>query len=150
MNEKWYELTPEQIAKKFDSNIISGISEASAAERLKTYGENSLYTESRSLYKNNLRHILTDLTVLLLIFTALISTAFNQNISAFVIICIIALNVTAAVTAFVKSKEILRDTSIKAGPYVKVVRDGKTIFYSLADSHVATIMNQGLEHVTEE
>ena len=48
------------------------------------------------------------------------------------------------------SKEILRDTSIKAGPYVKVVRDGKTIFYSLADSHVATIMNQGLEHVTEE
>ena len=128
MNEKWYELTPEQIAKKFDSNIISGISEASAAERLKTYGENSLYTESRSLYKNNLRHILTDLTVLLLIFTALISTAFNQNISAFVIICIIALNVTAAVTAFVKSKEILRDTSIKAGPYVKVVRDGKTIF----------------------
>lgn len=66
--------------------------------------------------------------MLLLIFTALISTAFNQNISAFVIICIIALNVTAAVTAFVKSKEILRDTSIKAGPYVKVVRDGKTIF----------------------
>lgn len=128
MNEKWYELTPEQIAKKFDSNIISGLSEASAAERLKTYGENSLYTESRSLYKNNLRHILTDLTVLLLIFTALISTAFNQNISAFVIICIIVLNVSAAVTAFVKSKEILRDTSIKAEPYVKVVRDGKTIF----------------------
>lgn len=26
----------------------------------------------------------------------------------------------------------------------------KTIYYSLADSHVATIMNQGLEHVTEE
>ena len=33
---------------------------------------------------------------------------------------------------------------------VKFRRDGKTIFYSLTDSHVATIMNQGLEHVTEE
>ena len=33
---------------------------------------------------------------------------------------------------------------------VKFRRDGKTIYYSLADSHVATIMNQGLEHVTEE
>ena len=28
-------------------------------------------------------------------------------------------------------------------------REGKTIYYSLADSHVATIMNQGLEHVCE-
>ncbi len=128
MNEKWYELTPEQIASKLDSNISSGLSAAKAAERLKTDGENSIYTESRSLYKNNLRHILTDLTVLLLIFTAVISTAFNQNISALVIICIIALNVTAAVTAFIKSKEILRDIGIKAGPYVKVVRNGKIIF----------------------
>lgn len=30
---------------------------------------------------------------------------------------------------------------------VKFRRDGKTIYYSLADDHVATIMNQGLEHV---
>lgn len=32
---------------------------------------------------------------------------------------------------------------------VKFRRDGKTIYYSLADDHVATIMNQGLEHVCE-
>ena len=39
---------------------------------------------------------------------------------------------------------------LKQMSLVKFRRDGKTIFYSLADSHVATIMNQGLEHVTEE
>ena len=39
---------------------------------------------------------------------------------------------------------------LKQMSLVKFRRDGNTIFYSLADSHVATIMNQGLEHVTEE
>ena len=39
---------------------------------------------------------------------------------------------------------------LKQMSLVKFRRDGKTIFYSLADSHVETIMNQGLEHVTEE
>ena len=39
---------------------------------------------------------------------------------------------------------------LKQMSLVKFRRDGKTINYSLADSHVATIMNQGLEHVTEE
>ena len=128
MNEKWYEFTPEQIASKLGSDISRGISASAAAERLKTNGDNRIYTESQSIYKNNLSHIMTDLTVLLLIFTAVISTAFNQNISAIVIICIILLNITAAVTAFIKSKEILRDISMKSSPYVKVVRDGKTIF----------------------
>lgn len=36
---------------------------------------------------------------------------------------------------------------LKQSALVKFRRDGKTIYYSLADDHVATIMNQGLEHV---
>ena len=28
-------------------------------------------------------------------------------------------------------------------------RDGKTVFYSLADDHVKTIINQGMEHILE-
>lgn len=36
---------------------------------------------------------------------------------------------------------------LKQMSLVKFRRDGKTIYYSLADMHVATIMNQGLEHV---
>lgn len=38
---------------------------------------------------------------------------------------------------------------LKQSALVKFRRDGKTIYYSLADDHVATIMNQGLEHVCE-
>lgn len=39
--------------------------------------------------------------------------------------------------------------ALKNTRLVKARRDGKTVFYSLADSHVRTIIDQGLEHVTE-
>ncbi|HAJ97498.1 MAG TPA: transcriptional regulator [Ruminococcus sp.] len=38
---------------------------------------------------------------------------------------------------------------LKQGRLVKSRREGKTIFYSLADSHVKTIFYHALEHVTE-
>jgi len=38
---------------------------------------------------------------------------------------------------------------LKQAALVKSRRDGKSIYYSLADDHVATIMQQGLEHVCE-
>ena len=36
---------------------------------------------------------------------------------------------------------------LKQAHLVKSRREGKTIYYSLADDHVMTIMAQGLEHV---
>ena len=38
---------------------------------------------------------------------------------------------------------------LKKNKLVKSRREGKTIFYSLADGHVRTIIDQGVEHVTE-
>jgi Predicted transcriptional regulators len=40
--------------------------------------------------------------------------------------------------------------ALKNARLVKARRDGKTVFYSLADSHVRTIIDQGIDHVTEE
>lgn len=39
--------------------------------------------------------------------------------------------------------------SLKQSKLVKYRREGKTIFYSLADNHVYTIINQGMEHIAE-
>ena len=38
---------------------------------------------------------------------------------------------------------------LKQAALVKFRRDGKTIYYSLADDHVSTIIAQGVEHVCE-
>ena len=39
---------------------------------------------------------------------------------------------------------------LKQNKLVKSRREGKSIFYSLADSHVRTIIAQGLEHIEED
>ncbi len=38
---------------------------------------------------------------------------------------------------------------LKTSGLVKYRRDGKSLIYSLADSHVETILSQGLDHVRE-
>lgn len=39
--------------------------------------------------------------------------------------------------------------ALKQSKLVKYRREGKTVFYSLADNHVRSIINQGMEHVAE-
>ena len=39
--------------------------------------------------------------------------------------------------------------SLKQSKLVKYRREGKTVFYSLADGHVRTILGQGMEHIAE-
>ncbi|NLI22085.1 MAG: helix-turn-helix transcriptional regulator [Clostridiales bacterium] len=38
---------------------------------------------------------------------------------------------------------------LRRGKLVAPRREGKTVFYALADDHVRTILSQGIEHVTE-
>ena len=56
----------------------------------------------------------------------------------------IADQLTMTQSAISHQLRILKQMSL-----VRFRREGKTIYYSLADDHVATIMNQGLEHVCE-
>ena len=39
--------------------------------------------------------------------------------------------------------------ALKNARLVKARREGKTVFYALADDHVKTIIDQGIEHVKE-
>lgn len=40
--------------------------------------------------------------------------------------------------------------TLKQMDLVRNRRDGKTVFYSLADGHIKTILRQGLDHIEEE
>ncbi|RDY30516.1 transcriptional regulator [Lachnotalea glycerini] len=39
--------------------------------------------------------------------------------------------------------------TLKQMQLVKFRREGKTVFYSLSDGHIKTIINQGMEHICE-
>ena len=38
---------------------------------------------------------------------------------------------------------------LKQAKLVKNRRDGKAVYYSLSDGHIQTIINQGMEHISE-
>ncbi len=40
--------------------------------------------------------------------------------------------------------------TLKQMDLVRNRREGKTVFYSLADSHIKTILSQGLDHIEED
>ncbi len=60
-------------------------------------------------------------------------------------VCDIAQLLNASQSAISHQLRILKQMKL-----VKNRRDGKTVFYSLADDHIHTILKQGLEHINEK
>lgn len=61
-----------------------------------------------------------------------------------VCVCDLAQLLGVSVSAVSHQLRVLKQASL-----VKFRRSGKTIFYSLADDHVRTILGQGMEHIRE-
>ncbi len=61
-----------------------------------------------------------------------------------VCVCDIAQLLNMSISAISHQLRVLKQAKL-----VKFRRDGKTIFYSLADEHVRSIINQGMEHICE-
>ncbi|MBP5606501.1 MAG: winged helix-turn-helix transcriptional regulator [Ruminiclostridium sp.] len=59
-------------------------------------------------------------------------------------VCDIATLIGASMSAVSHQLRILKQASL-----VKYRRNGKTVFYSLADDHVRSILDQGMEHINE-
>lgn len=59
-------------------------------------------------------------------------------------VCDIAKLLDMTISAISHQLKILKESSL-----VKFRKDGKTVLYSLADDHVKTILNNGMEHIEE-
>lgn len=59
-------------------------------------------------------------------------------------VCDIARLLNMTTSAISHQLKLLKQASL-----VKFRREGKTVFYSLADDHVTTIINNGMEHIEE-
>ena len=60
-------------------------------------------------------------------------------------VCDIAESLRMTVSAISHQLRILKGAKL-----IKFRKDGKSVFYSLADEHVQSILAQGMEHITEE
>ncbi len=61
-------------------------------------------------------------------------------------LCVCDISKAVGMTASAVSHQL---KILKQAELVKFRREGKTVFYSLSDSHVNTILDQGMEHINE-
>lgn len=61
-----------------------------------------------------------------------------------VCVCDLAATLNMTVSAVSHQLKLLKQSKL-----IKSRREGRSVFYSLADDHVRTIVSQGMEHITE-
>lgn len=105
--------------------------------------EDALYAVKRNLPPDEL---LCDLSDLFKVFgdTTRIKILYSLSESE---LCVCAIAELLSMTQSAISHQL---KVLKLNKLVKSRRAGKTIFYSLADDHVHTIIGMGYEHITEE
>lgn len=101
-----------------------------SAENIRTMPDETVMTDTAELFK-----VFGDATRIKILFLLL-----DREMC----VCDIAQFLGMQQSAISHQLRVLKQASL-----VKYRRDGKTVFYSLADSHVETMLNQGIEHVTE-
>ena len=66
-------------------------------------------------------------------------------LEAEICVCDIAQMLNMSMSAISHQLRVLKQARL-----VKYRREGKTVFYSLSDDHVKTIISQGMDHILEE
>ena len=103
-------------------------------EKVKLF-ENKMITEEEAYYVSELFKAISDLTRVRILFSLLAGD---------MCVCDITELVGVSQSAVSHQLRVLKQAGL-----VKYRREGKTIYYSIADSHVSDILATGLEHISE-
>ncbi len=103
-------------------------------EKVKLF-ENKMITEEEAYYVSELFKAISDLTRVRILFSLLAGD---------MCVCDITELVGVSQSAVSHQLRVLKQAGL-----VKYRREGKTIYYSIADRHVSSILAMGLEHISE-
>lgn len=122
--------------KKQDGNDIECCSETHVHQELLTIVNETMPDETELYDLAELFKVFGDSTRIRILFVLF---------EAEVCVCDLAKALNMTQSAISHQLRILKQNKL-----VKSRRDGKSIFYSLADEHVRTIIDQGREHIEED
>lgn len=126
---KWMERTLEDIFKTLRTNRENGLSSKQAAEMLEQKGYNEFEEEKKESIWAKLLHQLSEVTTLILIVAAIISTYLavtegHDYAEPIVIIAIVILNAVLGIRQELSAEKALDALKNMNAPLAKVVRDG--------------------------
>lgn len=127
----WYTMDVQETIKKLKTNVITGLSEVEANERLEKYGENVLKEKKKeNLFIRFLKQF-NDFMIIILIVASIISAVMayldgsGDYIDSIIIIAIVIFNAVMGLIQEEKAEKSLEALRKMAAPIAKVRRDGK-------------------------
>ncbi|MDQ0359431.1 calcium-translocating P-type ATPase, PMCA-type [Breznakia pachnodae] len=126
--EKWYELEIETIEEYLVTNITTGLPQEQVDDRQQEYGKNVFKTKKKTSLVRRILHQLRDVSTIVLLVAAALSflLAFKEGssfIEPTVILAIVVLNVTLAITQEGKAEKSLEALAEMNSPNCTVFRD---------------------------
>lgn len=126
--EKWYELEIEAIEEYLVTNITTGLPQEQVDDRQQEYGKNVFETKKKTSLVRRILHQLRDVSTIVLLVAAALSflLAFKEGsgfIEPIIILAIVILNVTLAITQEGKAEKALESLAEMNSPTCIVFRD---------------------------
>lgn len=101
-----------------------GLTETEAAQNMEVYGKNILKQQKKSTWLKTLLNQFTDLMIIILIASSMISFFMGQNSEAIAILAIVFLNGFLGFFQEIRTEKAMEALMNMAAPHARVIRDG--------------------------
>ncbi|MCA9910376.1 MAG: HAD-IC family P-type ATPase, partial [Anaerolineae bacterium] len=123
----WFMLEPDEVLRRLDTQIATGLTQSAVDERLVQYGPNELIDKGVKSPWAILWEQLTNPLVLLLLGAAAVSIFLGKFDSVIAILAIVVINAILGVSQEYRAEQAMAALKKMAAPLVRVRRDGQVM-----------------------
>ena len=129
----WHTMSVEDIRKKLNTNIHTGLKSKEAQKRKKTYGENKLAEHKKENILIRFINEFKDFMIIILLIAAVVSAAIsyfegtNDYMDSIIIVAIVVFNALMGLIQESKAEKSIEALKKMSAPTAKVKRDNKII-----------------------
>ncbi len=125
MTEKWYIGRADDVAQTLETNPSAGLSPKVARARRRKEGDNDVFSVPNVSPLACAAYVCSDVSMLLLILTAVLAAIWGHGVSGAMIFGIAAIHSAAAIFTYVRSRRIIESMAVCTMPRVRVLRGGR-------------------------
>lgn len=140
MANRWYDLSPDEVAQKVETDPVSGLTPTEARARIEKNGPNRVFPIPRASFGEYVRRLSVNTLSILLALSCIPAVLFGHTETAIVLIITLALNYVAVAVTYVKAQGVLARMGHLALPSAKVMRSGRMMLVRQEDIAVGDII----------
>ncbi len=125
MKNRWYDMTFEEVAEVFETDVKNGLDKNSVTQRRKKYGPNTVYSLKKQEETPYITRAVSNLSILLLALVALIHGIILKEYEVLAIPCLLVISMLIIFYAYKKSLNVLESNAKDSIPLAKVLRGGE-------------------------